>query len=74
MNDYFPRMKLQPNPNCDERNCLKRQSEYQEKIANQVDVEEKPPKEPEAAVVHEDNVYGMYKWCKPSAADPKFQT
>lgn len=60
MDDYFPRMDLLPNPSCSETNCVKRQREYKEKVANQVVDESSkiPEKEPE--VVHEDNIYGEY--------------
>ncbi|KAH8325321.1 hypothetical protein KR067_009197 [Drosophila pandora] len=29
LNDFFPRMTLKPNPQCDDRNCLLRQKEFQ---------------------------------------------
>lgn len=61
MKDFFPRMKLQPNPNCEDENCIKRQSEYQEKLVNQVDTQELLFKESVTDVVHEDNNdYGSY--------------
>ncbi len=58
MNDYFPRMKLQPNPSCDDSNCVKRQQEYKVRISNLV-VETESNKPEEKPVVHEDNLYGM---------------
>lgn len=58
MNDFFPRMKLQPNSNCTDSYCIKRQEQYKEKVANQVVDESCKVAEKEVAVVHEDNIYG----------------
>jgi len=58
MNDFFPRMKLQPNPTCSDSYCIKRQEQYKEKVANQVVYESCKVPEKEAVVVHEDNIYG----------------
>ena len=51
MEDFFPTMNLKPNPVCDDRNCLKNQKLYQEKLASQP-VEVKVVEE--EAVVHEE--------------------
>lgn len=56
LNDYFPTMKLKPNPQCDDAMCRQRQTEFAEK-----------PKIPEQAVeakevekpVHENNEWGI---------------
>ena len=29
LQDFFPKMAMKPNPACDDRNCMKRQAEYQ---------------------------------------------
>ena len=31
MQDFFPKMPVKPNPDCEEFHCLKRQKEYREK-------------------------------------------
>lgn len=59
INDYFPRMKLQPNPQCDDRNCIRRQNEYKEKIITKTTSEVNVPMETKN-VVHDDNIYGQY--------------
>lgn len=57
LKDFFPAMKMKPNPQCDDRNCQKMQAEYQKRIIEQpiekVEVEE------EVKVNHEDNVWGI---------------
>ncbi|XP_003699230.1 ubiquitin-like activating enzyme 5 [Megachile rotundata] len=55
MQDFFPKMTLRPNPNCDDRYCRERQQEYalkpkQEQREEQI-VEDKP--------LHEDNEWGI---------------
>lgn len=55
MQDFFPKMILRPNPNCDDRYCRERQQEYalkpkQEQKEEQI-VEDKP--------LHEDNEWGI---------------
>uniref|UniRef100_A0A0K8SNF4 Ubiquitin-like modifier-activating enzyme 5 n=1 Tax=Lygus hesperus TaxID=30085 RepID=A0A0K8SNF4_LYGHE len=54
LKDFFPTMTLKPNPTCDDPFCRQRQKEFQAR----------PPKEAqkkveEAAVVHEDNDWGI---------------
>jgi ubiquitin-like modifier-activating enzyme 5 len=56
LEDFFPRMSLKPNRNCDDAFCRQRQEEYQVALRNAP-----PPPEPEAVVeevVHEDNEWG----------------
>lgn len=61
LTDYFPRMMLKPNPNCDDNFCQKRQAEQAKILA------EAPPPPPvkheEKAVIHEDNEWGWYCKC-----------
>lgn len=57
LTDYFPRMMLKPNPNCDDNFCRKRQEE-QAKIAATAPPPPPPVKHEEKAVVHEDNEWG----------------
>lgn len=57
MTDYFPRMMLKPNPNCDDNFCRKRQ-EHQAKIAARAPPPPPTVKHEEKAVVHEDNEWG----------------
>ncbi|XP_043917462.1 ubiquitin-like modifier-activating enzyme 5 [Protopterus annectens] len=56
MQDFFPTMIMRPNPNCENKECVKRQEEYKKKdLAHpkqETTVEEKE-------VVHEDNEWGI---------------
>lgn len=55
MEDFFPKMTLRPNPNCDDTYCRQRQQEYLAKPKIQqisTDITEEKP-------VHEDNEWGM---------------
>lgn len=56
LQDFFPKMQVKPNPSCDDRNCVKRQQEYQEKLASMPKPEKEEKKEEE--VVHESNDWG----------------
>ncbi|XP_067015416.1 ubiquitin-like modifier-activating enzyme 5 [Anabrus simplex] len=56
LEDFFPTMKLKPNPNCDDRNCCKRQEEWKA-IAPAEEPKVSLSKEQE--VVHEDNEWGI---------------
>ncbi|GJQ68078.1 hypothetical protein Trydic_g10690 [Trypoxylus dichotomus] len=56
LNDFFPTMRMKPNPNCEDSYCRKRQEEYAakpkpEKQTTSKKEEEKP--------VHEDNEWGI---------------
>lgn len=54
LTDFFPTMKLQPNPQCDDSYCVKRQKEFAAKpkpVIEQDVVEE--------TIVHEDNEWGI---------------
>jgi len=57
MLDYFPTLSMKPNEQCDEYYCRKRQAEYQAHLAANPKVEE--VEVVEAAVVHEDNDWGI---------------
>jgi len=52
MTDFFPRYTMKPNPQCDNRHCVKAQADYAKWLSEQKPVEEEKP---EAKVVHEDN-------------------
>ncbi|UYV82928.1 UBA5 [Cordylochernes scorpioides] len=54
LEDYFPKMKLKPNPSCDDSYCRQRQEEYQQKEALKPKEEPKPD-QAQAAVVHEED-------------------
>lgn len=56
MQDFFPTMSMKPNPQCDDRNCRKKQEEYKKKVAalpKQEVVQE------EEEIIHEDNEWGI---------------
>ena len=53
LDDFFPTMALKPNPQCDDRNCVKRQEEWQEQ--ERLRPKEEAVEEKEEEVVHEDN-------------------
>lgn len=55
LNDFFPTMNLRPNPNCEDRNCQKRQKEF---------VAKPRPEQAQEAVedegpIHESNEWGI---------------
>ncbi|XP_053949595.1 ubiquitin-like modifier-activating enzyme 5 [Anastrepha ludens] len=55
MNDFFPRMSLKPNPQCDDRHCQERQKEYQscpKAVVEESVVEDDAP-------LHETNEWGI---------------
>lgn len=56
MEDFFPKMILRPNPNCDDTNCRQRQKEYLAKPK----LQPKPTEVIEEKPVHEDNEWGVY--------------
>lgn len=57
MEDFFPKMTLKPNPNCDDVHCRQRQKEYAQKPKNQ----QKSSKIIEEKAIHEDNKWGIYE-------------
>lgn len=58
MEDFFPKMTLRPNPNCDDAYCRQRQKEYSVRPK----IQEKPEAtEEEKTIVHEDNEWGVYR-------------
>lgn len=56
LTDYFPKMKLRPNPTCDDSHCVQRQKEYN---ALPVTVATQDVSKVEPQVVHEDNEWGI---------------
>jgi len=57
MQDFFPSMMMKPNPHCDDRQCMKQQTVYQEHLASQPQVEAE--EETSDEVVHEKNDWGI---------------
>lgn len=55
MEDFFPKMILKPNPNCDDAHCRQRQKEYAQKPKSQ----QKSNKIIEEKAIHEDNKWGI---------------
>ncbi|XP_057305118.1 ubiquitin-like modifier-activating enzyme 5 [Hydractinia symbiolongicarpus] len=56
MQDFFPTMTMKPNPQCDDRFCVKQQKIYQDKLASAPkEIEETKEEE----VVHENNEWGI---------------
>lgn len=55
MNDFFPKMSLKPNPQCDDRHCQARQKEYQAKPKPVAEVEQVVDEQP----LHDDNEWGI---------------
>mmetsp|Transcript_24404 Transcript_24404/g.40099 ORF Transcript_24404/g.40099 Transcript_24404/m.40099 type:complete len:440 (+) Transcript_24404:54-1373(+) len=58
MKDYFPTMRLQPNPGCTSSWCRKRQAEYQAKLASQPPAPKEEAQE-EEKIVHTENDWGI---------------
>ncbi|CAI5438090.1 unnamed protein product [Caenorhabditis angaria] len=58
LKDFFPRDSIKPNPSCDDRHCILRQKEYQEKLKNQPEIEVEEKIEDDF-VVHEENNWGI---------------
>lgn len=54
LTDFFPKMELKPNPQCDDSNCRERQAEYAKrpKVQKTVELKEEGP-------LHEDNEWGI---------------
>ncbi|GIY93116.1 ubiquitin-like modifier-activating enzyme 5 [Caerostris extrusa] len=67
LDDYFPTMSLQPNPDCDDSMCRSRRKEYLLNKKDEVIVE----KVIEKKVVHEDNEWGI---CLVSGTDDSEET
>ncbi|XP_043659072.1 ubiquitin-like modifier-activating enzyme 5 [Drosophila teissieri] len=55
LSDFFPKMTLKPNPQCDDRNCIVRQKEFQAR-PKPVVIEEKPVSE---EPLHATNEWGI---------------
>uniref|UniRef100_A0A8D8V8M3 Ubiquitin-like modifier-activating enzyme 5 n=1 Tax=Cacopsylla melanoneura TaxID=428564 RepID=A0A8D8V8M3_9HEMI len=56
LTDFFPKMKLKPNPTCDDLDCVQRQQEFNAK-PKEVDAAVDQGKEKQ--VVHEENKWGI---------------
>lgn len=56
MNDFFPKMILKPNPNCDDRYCQNRQQEF--KLKPKVEIKEEISLESDMPL-HEENEWGI---------------
>jgi len=59
--DFFPRMPLMPNPDCDESFCMKRQKEFREAEEKRKREQPEPAAEDTQAdeIVHEENDWGI---------------
>lgn len=57
LQDFFPAMALKPNPQCDDRHCVRQQEEYKKREAAKPKVEVVEEKVEEA--VHEENEWGI---------------
>lgn len=55
MNDFFPKMSLKPNPQCDDRHCLARQKDFQAKPKPVVET----PVAEDVQPLHDDNEWGI---------------
>ena len=60
--DFFPQMSLKPNPSCDDRNCIKRQEEFNIEKAKQEKDTVKDDGKHETEVIHADNEFGKYPY------------
>ncbi|CAG0920585.1 unnamed protein product [Notodromas monacha] len=58
LEDFFPKMSLKPNQQCDDSFCRQRQEEYQQRCQNDPTVTDVVSAETEA-IVHEDNDWGI---------------
>lgn len=56
LNDFFPTMRMKPNPNCEDRYCRKRQEEY---AAKPKPVKEENVAKTEEKPLHEENEWGI---------------
>lgn len=61
LQDFFPTMTVKPNPVCEDKSCVLRQKEYQEKVEeeNRNKKEEITEEKEEEVVVHESNEWGI---------------
>lgn len=58
MQDFFPTMRLKPNPQCDDRSCCLQQEQYKKREAERPKTETVEDKE-EEEMKHEDNDWGI---------------
>jgi len=60
MDDFFPKMSMKPNPDCDDYHCLNNQKSFAEKEAERLKNQPNVTiEEPADEVVHEDNEWGI---------------
>lgn len=57
LQDFFPRMEMKPNPQCDDNHCRKQQLRYQEEVASKPVVQDVKEEVPD--IVHDDNTWGI---------------
>ena len=62
LEDFFPTMFVKPNPDCTNTYCIKRQKEYQIRLAEEVARKALLPKEEIKVeeIIHEDNDWGQF--------------
>lgn len=53
--DFFPKMSLKPNPNCDDRHCIRQQQEFKSRPKEEKEVVSQEAEGP----VHEENEWGI---------------
>lgn len=58
LNDFFPKMNMKPNPNCDDTFCLKRQKEFLANMATNVQTPDLETKD-DNVITHEDNEWNI---------------
>ncbi|RWS24711.1 ubiquitin-like modifier-activating enzyme 5 [Leptotrombidium deliense] len=68
LDDFFPTMKMKPNPNCDDYYCRERQKEFNERIKRNPVIKKEEVNE---AVVHEDNEWGICLVDESVSEEPK---
>ncbi|OTF79972.1 ubiquitin-like protein modifier-activating enzyme 5-like protein [Euroglyphus maynei] len=60
LNDFFPRMTMKPNPNCDDSYCCRRQNEYIIQQRNQPTLSTKTDDDNDESIIqHEDNEWNI---------------
>lgn len=57
--DFFPKMNMKPNPNCDDTFCLQRQKEFLANMANNVKQTDIVETNDDNVITHEDNEWNI---------------